>query len=49
MSDLRFIAAVVLAAVIVCGVVIKLYTHSRLKDLESTYDTERPVRHAKDE
>ncbi len=49
MSDLRFIAAVVLVAVVVCGMVIKLYTRSRLKDLESTYDTERPVRHSKEE
>ena len=40
MDTLRFIAVIVLIAVVCCGTVIKLYTRSRLKDLESTYDTE---------
>ena len=40
MDTLRFIAILVLVAVICCGTVIKIYTKSRLKDLESTYDME---------
>ncbi len=44
MGTLRVIAIIVLIAVICCGTIIKIYTRSRLRDLEGTYDTEPPGR-----
>ena len=49
MGTLRVIAIIVLAAVICCGTIIKIYTRSRLRDLEGTYDTEPPGHRPKKE
>ncbi len=46
MDNLRIIAVIVLIAVICAGTIIKIYTRSRLKDLEGTYDTELPARNS---
>lgn len=42
MDGLRLIALITLIAVTLAGVIIKIYTRSRLRDLEGTYDTEPP-------